>query len=197
MENRYPRIYELARPFLETRDNVIHTRIAFGFALKLLAAEGGNEAVVLPAVMLHDIGWKSVPEDLQLKAFGPGRNDREINRIHEVEGAKKAREILEEVGYDPATTDEIVEIVSGHDSRREALSLNDAIVKDSDRLWRFSEEGLVVDPKRFNVDPAVHVAWLKRQIDRWFFTRTAKALATEEQRRRALVYGERPSEVRI
>ena len=83
MEKRYPRIYELAKPFLETRDNEIHTRIAFSFALKLLAAEGGNEAVVLPAVMLHDVGWKSVPEDLQLKAFGPGRNDREINRVHE------------------------------------------------------------------------------------------------------------------
>jgi len=192
MENRYPRIYELARPFLETRDNVIHTRIVFGFALKLLTAEGGNEAVVLPAVILHDVGWKSVPENLQLKACGPGSRDREINRIHEVEGAKKAREILEHVGYHPALTDEIVEIISGHDSRREALSLNDAIVKDSDKLWRFSDAGLELDPKRFKVDPAVHVAWLKRQIDRWFFTRTAKALATEEQRQRALVYGERP-----
>ena len=192
MEKRYPRIYELAKPFLETRDNEIHTRIAFSFALKLLAAEGGNEAVVLPAVMLHDVGWKSVPEDLQLKAFGPGRNDREINRVHEVEGAKKAREILERVGYDPALTDEIVEIISGHDSRREALSLNDAIVKDSDKLWRFSETALEVDPKRFEIDPAVHAEWLKRQIDRWFFTRTAKALATEEQRKRAQFYGPPP-----
>lgn len=197
MEDRYPRIYELAGPYLETRDNVSHTRGAFGFALKLLAAEGGNEAVVLPAVILHDIGWKSVPEDLQHKAFGPGRRDWGINRIHEVEGAKKAREILEQVGYDPAMTDEIVEIISGHDSRREALSLNDAIVKDSDKLWRFSKEGLVVDPKRFNVDPAVHVAWLKHQIDRWFFTRTAKTLATEEQRQRALDYGPPPGEVPI
>jgi HD superfamily phosphodiesterase len=189
MEKRYPRIYDLARPLLDTRDNEIHTRVAFSFALKLLAAEGGNEAVVLPAVMLHDVGWKSVPEELQLKAFGPGRNDREINRLHEVEGARKGRAILEQIGYDPELTDEIVEIISGHDSRKDAVSLNDAIVKDSDKLWRFSKEALVVDPKRFGIEPAVHVEWLKHKIDRWFLTRTGKALATEEQRQRALFYG--------
>lgn len=93
--------------------------------------------MVLPAVILHDVGWHSVPEHLHLKAFGPGPTDCEINRIHEAEGAKLARQVLEEVGYNPDLLEEIVEIVGGHDSRREALALNDAIVKDSDKLWRF------------------------------------------------------------
>jgi HD superfamily phosphodiesterase len=189
MEKRYPGIYALAKPYLETRDNEIHTRVAFEFALRLLAAEGGNPEVVLPAAMLHDIGWKSIPDHLHLKAFGPGKNDMEINRIHEVEGAKKAREILQAVDYDPERIEEIVEIILGHDSRLEALSLNDSLVKDSDKLWRFSAPALEIDPKRFNIDPAVHAEWLRHQIDRWFFTETAKRLAREEQRRRALHYG--------
>ncbi|MEW6137091.1 MAG: HD domain-containing protein [Thermodesulfobacteriota bacterium] len=193
MDSRYPRIYELAKPLLATRDNEIHTRIAFRFALTLLAAEGGNEAVILPAVLLHDIGWSSVPERLQLKAFGPGQVDRDLNRIHEVEGAKKAREILERVGYDPDLTNEIVEIIAGHDSRRDALSLNDAIVKDSDKLWRFSEEALEVDPRRFRVHPAVHAQWLKQKIDRWFLTRTARDLAREEIQKRILSCGLPPA----
>jgi HD superfamily phosphodiesterase len=136
-------------------------------------------------VILHDVGWKSVPEELQLKAFGPGKNDMDVNRIHEVEGAKIAREILEQVKYDPVLTDEIVEIIIGHDSRKGPLSHNDAIVKDSDKLWRFSEQALQIDPARFGIDPKVHNAWLKEQIDGWFITRTAGIIACQEQKLRA------------
>ncbi|MBM3299732.1 MAG: HD domain-containing protein [Deltaproteobacteria bacterium] len=195
MEKRYPELYALVKPFLETRDNEVHTRVAFEFALVLLAAEGGDPDVVLPAVMLHDIGWKFIPEDLHLQAFGPGANDMEINRMHEVEGSKKAREILEALGYDPQRIREIVEIILGHDSRLEALSLNDSLVKDSDKLWRFSAQALEIDPKRFKIEPAVHAEWLKHQIDKWFFTETAKRLAREEQRQRAFHYGPPPKTV--
>jgi HD superfamily phosphodiesterase len=185
----YLKIFNLAGPYLDTRDNDIHTRVAYSFALKLLGAEGGDERVVIPAVLLHDLGWKMIPEELHLKAFGPGKLDLEVNRIHEVEGARIAREILESVNYDPDLIEEIVTIISGHDSRRQAQSLNDAIVKDSDKLWRFSKEALVVDPKRFGVDPAARVEWLKRQIDGWFLTETAKKLAKEEHRLRAISLG--------
>ena len=189
MEKRYPEIYALAMQYLDTRDNETHTRTAFSFALKLLSAEGGDERVVLPAVMLHDLGWKFVPEDQQLKAFGPQGGDAELNRIHEVEGSKKAREILEQVNYDPDLIEEIVEIILGHDSRHEPLSLNDAIVKDSDKLWRFSEKGVGIDSARFGIPPMEHAEWLKQQIDKWFFTETAKRLARDEHRLRALFYG--------
>jgi hypothetical protein len=192
MELQHPEIYRLAKPYLQTRDNELHTRIAYSFALRLLDAEGGNPAVVLPAVMLHDLGWKTIPEDLHLKAFGPGENDMEINRRHEVEGARIAREILEEVRYDPKLTDEIVEIILGHDSRIEPLSKNDAIVKDSDKLWRFSKEALGVDPIRFGIDAGVHTVWLGHQIDKWLLTATGKRLALEEQRLRAISFGVPP-----
>lgn len=189
---RYPKIYQLARPYLLTRDNELHTRIAYSFALRLLDAEGGDPDVVLPAVILHDVGWKAVPEELHLKAFGPGENDMEINRRHEVEGARITGEILKQVGYDPERRKEIVNIVLGHDSRKDCLSLNDAVVKDSDKLWRFSKEALEVDPKRFGLDPGVHTVWLGHQIAKWFFTETARRLASEEQRSRALDFGVAP-----
>ncbi len=182
---KYEEIYNLAQPYLSTRDNEIHTQIAYRFACKLLQTEGGDEAVVLPAVILHDVGWKAVPEELQLKAFGPGFNDLEINRIHEVEGAAIAGTILEQAHYDRAKSKEIVEIVIGHDSRTYPLSLNDSLVKDSDKLWRFSEEALRVDPQRFGIAPEVHTEWLKHQIDKWFFTETAKQIAKAENNLRA------------
>ena len=186
MEGIYGKIYRLAGPYLDTRDNDLHTRIAYSFALKLLEAEGGDEKIVIPAVLLHDVGWKTVPEELQLKAFGPGRNDLEINRIHEVEGAKIARELLQQAGYDPALVDQIVEIILEHDSRREAISHDDALVKDSDKLWRFSREAIQVDPPRFGVDPVAHVVWLGFQIDGWFLTATGKNMALAEQKMRLI-----------
>jgi len=185
MFGKYEEIYRLAQPYLATRNNELHTQVAYRFALKLIEAEGGNEEVVLPAVILHDVGWKAVPEDLHLKAFGPGFNDMEINRIHEVEGARIARQILEQVGYDPVLTDRISEIIFGHDSRTEPLSDDDAIVKDSDKLWRFSEPALEIDPVRFGIDPKIHLAWLKDQIDGWFITKTARATALLEVEQRA------------
>ena len=178
------KIYELAGPYLNTRSNDLHTRTAYSFALKLLEAEGGDKEIVIPAVLLHDVGWKTVPEELQIKAFGPGDIDPEINRIHEVEGAKIAKELLGQVGYDPALVDRIAEIILGHDSRRKAISLNDALVKDSDKLWRFSHAAIGVDPFRFHVDPCDHVAWLGNSIYTWFFTETAIKTALAEQRLR-------------
>ena len=186
MEGIYGEIYRLAGPYLDTRDNDLHTRIAYSFALKLLQAEGGDEKIVIPAVLLHDVGWKAVPEELQLKAFGPGRNDLQINRIHEVEGAKIARELLQQAEYDPELVDRIVEIILEHDSRHEAISHNDALVKDSDKLWRFSREAIQVDPPRFGVDSVAHVVWLGFQIDGWFITATGKNMALAEQKLRLI-----------
>jgi len=186
MEGIYGKIYRLAGPYLDTRENDLHTRIAYSFALKLLEAERGDEKIVIPAVLLHDVGWKTIPEELQLKAFGPGKYNLEINRIHEVEGAKIARDLLRQAGYDPALVDQIAEIILGHDSRQEAISHNDALVKDSDKLWRFSREAIRIDPRRFRVDSVAHVVWLGRQIDGWFLTATGKNMALAEHKLRLL-----------
>jgi HD superfamily phosphodiesterase len=185
----YDNIYELACPFLNIRDNDIHTRVAYSFAQQLLREEGGDEAVVLPAIILHDVGWKSIPEELHLKAFGPGQNDAVLNRVHEVEGAKLARQLLEKAHYDQHLIEDIVTIIEAHDSRRDPLSLNDAIVKDSDKLWRLSKEALEIDPKRFNIRPEVHTKWLGLQIDHWFLTKSGRRIAKEEYRQRAVSFG--------
>lgn len=178
-------IYRVATPYLDIRKNDLHTRIAYGFAARLLRAEGGDAAIVLPAVTLHDIGWKSIPAEQHLKAFGPGENDMTLNRIHEVEGARIARRILTEADFELARLEEIVAIIEGHDSRLSPLSLNDALVKDADKLWRFSREALQIDPVRFQVDPAAHLKWLGQRIPEWFFTTTARTIAREQYRLRA------------
>ncbi|PIV20670.1 MAG: phosphohydrolase, partial [Deltaproteobacteria bacterium CG03_land_8_20_14_0_80_45_14] len=117
MEPIYQKIFEKAKPFLHTRKNLIHTRIALRYALKLLKFEKGDEEVAIPAIILHDVGWNVIPEHLHLTAFGPNPSNPKLARVHELEGAKIAKGILEKLHYPPEKTDEISRIVQGHDTR--------------------------------------------------------------------------------
>ena len=174
MPNTFQRIRDLAQPFLSTRRNDIHTRIAEALARELLATEGGDEAVVIPAVLLHDVGWKAVPEELQQQAFGPRASRPDLNRLHEREGARIAGEILAAVSYDAARTAEIVSIIESHDSCRTPDSLNARhLVSEADKLWRYTREGLEIDLARFDESSEQGLKRLESNLDAWFRTATA------------------------
>lgn len=180
MEETFLKIFDLARSFLDTRDNEEHTRIACEFAARLLREEGGDPDVVLPAIILHDVGWKSIPAELQISAFGPGKRDKALNRIHEQEGARIAKDILKAVAYPPHLIQEITAIISGHDSIPEALSINDAVVKDSDKLWRYTEHGVNLGVKRFDMSRAQYLNRLRTKLQIWLITGTARRIANDE-----------------
>jgi hypothetical protein len=176
----YDTIHEKARPYLDTRQNEIHVSLSYGFALRLLDCyPDADEGIVLPAILLHDVGWKAVPEEKQLDAFGPRAKDTESHRFHEVEGTRIAGEILRSLNYDEEKTKQIQAIIEGHDSRREPLSLNDALVKDADKLWRFSPTGIEINHLRFGVEREKHLNFIDGMIDTWFFTPKARTMARE------------------
>jgi HD superfamily phosphodiesterase len=180
----YQKIYEQAKPFLRTRKNVIHTKISLQYALKLLKEETGDEKIVIPGILLHDVGWKMVPEPLQLTAFGPNASNPEWLRVHELEGAKIARTILEQLHYSPKKTKEICDIIRGHDSRKRPISLNDRLVKDSDKLFRYSRKGISLYSDLFQITKKTYIRFLEKKIDQWFYLPTSRELAREEVVRR-------------
>ncbi len=188
MKEIFKQIRRLAGPYLTTRKNDIHTDISIEFAFRLLGKESGNENVTIPSIILHDVGWKRVPEELHLKAFGPNAKSPELNRIHEVEGVKIVREILKKVNYDEDKIDEILNIIDGHDSRKIAISSNDRIVKDADKLWRYSKEGFKIGMERFAIPFEESIDRLTSNIDKWFFTNSAKEIAAGEIKDRLREY---------
>ena len=181
----FEKILHLSKPFLNTRYNAVHTAISTSIAFKLLQEEGGDEDIVIPAIMLHDTGWKRVPPELHLKAFGPGASEPELNRLHEVEGVKIAREILQKINYDSIKTNQILEIIDGHDSCTTPISLSDMIVKDADKLWRYTRSGFYIDIERFGESRREGLERLRSNLSGWFFTGTAKQMAAEKLIRRA------------
>ena len=183
------RLWRLAQPYLNTRKNEIHTRISVNLALRLMEKEGGESKVVIPAVMLHDVGWKRIPEALQLSAFGPDASAPELNRTHELEGVKIARNLLRQVSYDRMLVCEILAIIDGHDSRTEALSKNDALVKDADKLWRYTREGFGIDTRRFDETYQAGLARLENHLAEWFLTASGRKFAQDLLKKRCSEMG--------
>ncbi|MCK5177412.1 MAG: HD domain-containing protein [Candidatus Aenigmarchaeota archaeon] len=182
MKTIFERIWKLAKPYLDVRNNNIHTEIATKYAYKLLMIEKGDEDIIIPSIILHDVGWKNISEELHLKSFGPNGKE-ELTKQHEKESVKIAKKILKEVNYDKIKTQQILKIIEGHDSKKEAISLNDKLVKDADKLWRFSKEGFTIDCKRFKQTTNERVKAKDTNIA-LLFTDSAKQIAGEEIKNR-------------
>jgi HD superfamily phosphodiesterase len=177
-------IYRRSEPYWQTRKNEIHVPLVYHYAQRLLAHyPQADPDVVLPAALMHDNGWFMVPPERLAQAFGPNASDRDANRLHEVEGVRIAREILAALNYDATKTDAILAIIDGHDSRLHALSLNDQLVKDADKMWRFDPLGFAIDHARFGVTWQEHWRFLHDQLEPWLFTPEAKALARDNLER--------------
>jgi len=174
-------IWRLATPFLQTRANDSHSLYSYGIARALLSViPGAQEHIVLPAILLHDSGWSTVDEREALESIAPGVDKAAWGHLtvkHEKEGARIARDILTEVGLPSADIDEITTIIDGHDTRLTALSLNDAVVKDADKLWRVSPHGVAVGVPRFGLSPEGSLLLNASRADRELFTPEALAMS--------------------
>jgi len=180
-------LFRLAEPYLNVRDDLLHTRVAHQYALDLLEKEAGDKKIVEPAVILHDVGWSRLKSEEIKVAFGvnaKGEKGKQLNRIHEVEGAGIAREILMKLGYDRQSTDEIVRIIERHDSGKNPQTIEEKLVKDADRLWRVSRIGYYYEMERQNTTHEVRYRFLTRNMGKWFFTKTARELANRELQER-------------
>lgn len=136
-------LWHEAKPFLNVRNNDEHTLVAYGVAKALLALlPEADPDIVLPAILLHDVGWKRIPENLLLDAIGRNPTRPDLVFEHERHSVLIGREILARHGI--AHVDAILAIIDGHDTNREARSLNDAVMKDADKVWRTTPHGMRV-----------------------------------------------------
>jgi len=181
------KLFGLAEPYLQVRDDFLHSRIAHEYAVYLLEKEAGDQKIVEPAVILHDVGWSQLkPEEIKI-AFGvhaKGEKAKQLNRIHEIEGARIAREILAKLDYDRPSTDKIARIIERHDSGKNPQTIEEKLVKDADRLWRVCKIGYDYEMERQNTTHEVRYHFLTRNMGKWFFTKTAKELADTELQER-------------
>jgi hypothetical protein len=176
-------LFKSAAPYLAARGDVDHTHVSHGYSLRLMQHEGGNRRVVEPAVILHDVGWSALKQDDIFKAYGveaAGDEAERLNRIHETQGAAIAEKILQSFDYDPVLIQLICVIIGRHDSGKDAPSIDEALVKDADKLWRFSRIGFWQEAQRQSLNPKVLLDFLEARSVKWFFSSTALKLAEKE-----------------
>ena len=189
MKEIFQRIWEIALPYQDKRDDEGHAAITLDYAKKLVEAENGDEDIVLPAIILHDVGWSKLPRARRLLIFdraAKAEGRQSVRLEHQEEGVKLAREILSEVGYPADMTEEILEIISQHDTRVGFTSKNEGLVRDADKLWRFSRSGLDADARRYKGTREFPFGILEARLQdpNFLYSETAKQIAIEELEQR-------------
>lgn len=190
MDEIYKKIWDLALPYQDKRDDERHAETVLDYAVRLEKLEKADENVVIPATILHDIGWSQLQKEELLVIFGNiSKEDKiAVKKKHEKYGVELARQILKEVHYENGLINEILKIISGHDTRSGFISKNDGVVRDADKLWRFSEKGFWVDVKRKKTTFEALYQQRKEMMERdnFFYSETARKIAgceLEERRK--------------
>ena len=171
-------IWLAAKPWLDVRLNDEHTLVSYSLAKALLRVHPeAEERVVLPAILLHDIGWKMFPEELLAQAVGPAPKYPELQRAHEIESARIARIELERLAISGVDIERVLAIIDGHDTRPQAQSLDDALMKDADKLWRFTAHGIATLSVWFGTPAKDTVAMLESFVLPKLVTETGRTMA--------------------
>ena len=182
MKEVFNKIWELALPYQDKRDDPGHAEVALRYATELVAIEKGNEDVVIPAIILHDVGYSQLPKARRLSVFNAGARDEDRRAAvfeHQIESIKLAAKILRKVNYPEELADEILEIISQHDTREGFISKNEGLVRDADKLWRTSKTGTAAAQARAKASEAERFKKIEEGINRpnYFYSETAKQMA--------------------
>lgn len=189
MNKIHTKIWDTALPYQDKRDDAGHAFITLEFAKQLVDLEQGNQDVVLPAIILHDTGWSQLSRAEWQVVFSSDKTPEDemtVRLRHQEEGVKIAQRILQEINYPENLIAEIVEIIAEHDTRKGFISKNEGLVRDADKLWRFSKTGFDADVERFQFAPQSLHDTIYPQIasDGFFYCDTSRDLAYLELERR-------------
>ncbi|OGJ19950.1 hypothetical protein A3K73_03245 [Candidatus Pacearchaeota archaeon RBG_13_36_9] len=189
MEEKFNKIWKKAEEMQDLRDDKGHAKTVLEFAEKLAEIFRADKKIVIPAAIFHDTGYFGMDKN-SLKELMAGKLSEEEAKIlkeeHMKEGAKLAEEILKELEYNPQLIGTIVKIIRYHDSESECSSIEEKIVRDADKLWRFSKIGFDLDVKRRNWPAEKWYLYLKGNLDKpgYFQTKEAREIAQNELEKR-------------
>ncbi len=135
----YRKILEKAIPYYEKgrKGDVEHVKWLFNTIPKFVD-ETINIEVLIPVVLLHDVGYSKVPK-------GSNPFDLKIRKLHSEEGAKIAEKILEELKYPKEKISEIKRLILKHDNWAFGDSFADEhlllLFQNFDFMWMASKKG--------------------------------------------------------
>jgi HD superfamily phosphodiesterase len=219
MKKPFNTIRDMALPYQDQRDDPGHAEVTLYYAQLLLRYEKGDRDIIIPAIILHDVGYSQIPKERRMKIFA--REAKKIERLavqyeHQIEGVLLARKILEKVNYPANMVAEILEIISQHDTRKGFISQNEGLTRDADKLWRYSRRCIEAGENRAKAKPQLKPKEpsdetkkkdpKRKRPDRWrmmkkgiekpgyFYSERAKKIALKELKIRKKEAAQKPKE---
>jgi HD superfamily phosphohydrolase YqeK len=151
---------EMKRYFKKDFKRVGHAGRVARYAERISKKEGGDLAVILAAAYLHDTGIKE----------GEEKHREDAAELHEQEGSRVARDILERLGAPEGMIEEVCNIIGHHHHPRSEESKNFKYVYDADQIANLEEKN-----KKFPMVPEE----IDRTIDQSLLTEAGRDVARE------------------
>ena len=179
MKEIYSKIWELAKPYYEKGRpmDIDHIEWMMSDAVFVCEKEKIDDSLLLPLVILHDVGYAETPQGNPF--------EQSLKEVHMRAGAKIAKEILDEIEYPKDKTEKIVHYVSVHDNwalGKNDLYKNDIILgtfNDLDYTWMATPKGFPALMKVLNKNRKEMIEYLENEDKpklRPFATETTKNL---------------------
>lgn len=163
----YQELFKAAEKYMRVRKNDVHIPISYHYAMKVASHYPDADIDLITAgIILHDIGWYSIDEDDIFKKGFQSENfmQSDVRYLHESEGVRLGTEVLKSLNCEDNFIEKVNTIIDGHDTRGFAKSLEDEIVRDADKLWRFTVTGVSVACDWFKQTPSKYCNRLESDI---------------------------------
>lgn len=180
--SRYDPVWRAAEPYMRVRKNDVHIPLSFDWAQRLLGRlPDADRDICSLAILLHDIGWYAIDMETIISEGFRSENflHSDVRYRHEAEGVRLGAAVLRETGWDEGVVAAVCEIIDGHDTRPEPRHLNDRVVRDADKLWRYSVTGVAIACDWFGTTPRAYADRLSTELAR-LETVPGQALARDE-----------------
>ena len=180
-KQKIKKIWKLAIPYLKKgirKDFLVHTKGVVKAMKLLLKKEKGDPNILIPAAILHDVGWAKVPAKLQ-----KSKDKKEVRKAMELHlkyAVPIIKEILGKVGYKRNQIKKVVEIVLSHkyhNPRRHDKRL----LIDADNLSDIFKDQFYSDCRVYKISPK---EFLKIRRENKFYTKTAQEIFQKELKKR-------------
>ncbi len=176
MKEIYEKIWKLALPYYEKGRpmDIDHIEWMMKDAMLVCKKEALDDSLLLPLVILHDVGYANCKKDNPYKL--------DMRKKHMMEGAKIAEKILIEVNYPKEKSVKIAHYISIHDNwafgdykiyEKEKLL---GVFRDLDFIWVVTQKGFPAMQKVLSKNKKEMLKYSIEQGARTYHTKTAKKL---------------------